>query len=145
MFKRMSQLRQEGLQSLITSSISLITSSITHFLSSSIPHFFPCFLCLLLKNCKERNLSFIPSDAFLWLHFHQETRTEGRKEGKWESRTKQGREVGQLGVIRQLIGWGCNGLRLIWAMRPAHWLLPQLSGWQEQTVLSPLQWLRRQN
>lgn len=139
MFKRMSQLRQEGLQSLNTSSISLITYSITHFLSSPIPYFFPCFLCLLLTNCKERNLKFHPSDALLWLHFHQETRTEERKEGKRESRTKQGREEGQLRVIRVLIGWSCNGLRSMWTMRPAHCLLPQLNGWQGQTVLSPLQ------
>lgn len=54
--RRMSQLGWEGLQSLITSMISLIAYSITHFLSSSIPHFFTSALCLLQekKNCTER-------------------------------------------------------------------------------------------
>lgn len=138
MFQRMSQLRQEGPLSLITSSISLITSLNMHFLSLSTLYFFPCSFCLLLKNCKERQLGVIPSDAFLWLHFHQETRTKGRNGGRrWESQTKQAREVGILGVIQDPIGWGCNGLRLIWTMRPAHWLTPQLNGWQQQTAPLP--------
>lgn len=106
MFKRTLQLRQEGLRSFITSSISLIAYSIAHFLTSSIPYSFPTILCLLLINCKE---SFIPSDAFLWLHFHQETRTAGRKEG--EVRRSDKAEKGGMTAWSRL---GSDWTRLKW-------------------------------
>lgn len=104
MFKTMSQLLQEGLQSLDTSSISLVTYSITHFLSSSFPYFFPCFLCLLLKICKERSLTFYPLRCSPQIAFHQATGNKEGKNGKRESRTKQGRDQGKLRMIGMLIG-----------------------------------------
>lgn len=57
--------------------------------------------------------------------------------GEKVGQSEQGREVGTLGVIWGPIGWGCNGLRLIPTMRPAHWLTPQLNGWQQQTAPTP--------
>lgn len=136
MFKRMSQLRQEGLQSLITSSISLITYSITHFLSSSVPYFFPCYFASSWKTVRDKS-EFHPLRCIPLIAFYSGNKDRGKKGRKWESRTKQGRKEGQHGVVRVLIGWGCNGRILIWTMRPAHSPLPQLNWWQEQTVLSP--------
>lgn len=43
-----------------------------------------------------------------------------REEGKQEGRTKQGRAVGHLGVIGELIERGRNELRLILTIRPGH-------------------------
>ncbi|KAL6112192.1 uncharacterized protein ACO6RY_09003 [Pungitius sinensis] len=104
MFKRRSQLRQEGFQSLNTSTISLVTYSITHFLGSSIPYFFPCSLFLLLKNCKVRNLNLIPLRVlFSDCIFVRKQRTVGKEgremrkpdEAKWEDHSR---------LIRVLIG-----------------------------------------
>lgn len=125
MFKRMSQLRQEGLRSLNTSSISLVTYSVTHFLSSSFPYFFPCFLCLLLKNCKKRHLKFHPSDALLCIFIGKRGQ---RKERKGREKVGQSKEGGKNNsrVIEVLIRWDCNGLRSIRTLRPAHCLLTKI-------------------
>lgn len=140
MFKRMSQLRQEGLQSLNTSSISLITYSIAHFPSSSIPYYFPCFLCLLLKNCKEIHFKFHPLRCSPLIAFSSGNKDKGKKgrEARKSGQSKGGRGDSSR-VIPVLIWWGCNGLRLIWSMRPAHCLLPQLNEWQGQSGLPLLQ------
>lgn len=146
--RRMSQLGWEGLQSLITSKISLIAYSITHFLSSSIPHFSTSALCLLQeKKTVQREfqpLRFTPLIAFS--PGNKDRGGETKEKGMREGRTKQARGaegfVGQHRAIPVPIGWGHNELRLIWTMRPAHWLSPQLNGWQRQTVLSTLQWPR---
>lgn len=109
MCKWMSQLRQVGLQSLITSMISLITYSIMHFPSSSVPYFFPSTLCLRLKNfLKEFHpLRCIPLIVF----------SSGNKD-----RGKKVREVGRSDKARKggrttrshSIGWGCNELKWDW-------------------------------
>lgn len=82
MFERTSQLRQEELRSLNTSSVSLISSSITHFLSSSVPYFFPCFLCLLLKNCQRIFHSLRCSPLIAFSSGNKDTGKKRREVGK---------------------------------------------------------------
>lgn len=88
-FKRMSQLRQEGLQSLITSSVSFIAYSITHFLSSSIPYFSPPILCRPPGKVKRENSSpqMYSSDCI----FIRKQGQRGRKARRSDKTRKSGR------------------------------------------------------
>lgn len=99
--RRVSQLGSEGLRSLITSKISLIAYSITHFLSSSIPHFFTSVLCLLQekKNCTERvpTPQIHPSDC---IFSRKQGQSRGNKRERDARRSDKASEGGGEGGCR---------------------------------------------
>lgn len=76
-----------------TSTSSHITSSVTHFHWSQIPHVSPCFLCLFLKKTVKKEIQvpssqILPSNCIFIRNQGQRKERKGSERGKW---SKEGR------------------------------------------------------